>query len=362
MTFYVYAYLDPRTSVDLKIGNRRFGFLPMYIGKGKNDRCWVHLQHFQEKGFHPNPKFSNKLNKLESIDLEPIVVILRKFKIEEKAYAYEEKLIDGLLAHSSTTRRSLCNLTRGGLGLRSADESVIKKISESSKKSWSTKTLDERKEHGRRVMNGWIKNSVDRREANAKAQEILAKQKADPNSMWSKKFPERSATSTRVQLAHWSKLKADPVKYEARRKKLSASLKKAFEDPQLREQNREAQKRSWQTVPESKRRAVALRTEEQWSKMTNAQRSKMHESRCKGHTLRRLKECCQSDLLMSAANFNIHLFAQLLEEHRQFHTRERVLTLDPRLKSCMKLLNNLEYRDNQEKVDRLLNNYRRSFQ
>jgi len=60
--FYVYAYLDPRKIKNYNFENYIFDAEPFYIGKGKDDRMYTHLQEAQR-----NLKSSYKLNKIRKI-------------------------------------------------------------------------------------------------------------------------------------------------------------------------------------------------------------------------------------------------------------------------------------------------------
>ncbi len=90
--YYNYIYLDPR-----KIGKYEYETIcllyePFYIGKGKGDRCYNHLQDSKRID---NPIFKNKINKIKSLgyNLRDFIVILNHTNNEEESYEKEIKLI-----------------------------------------------------------------------------------------------------------------------------------------------------------------------------------------------------------------------------------------------------------------------------
>jgi hypothetical protein len=42
--FYTYIYLDPRKPGNFKYGKYEFNYEPFYVGKGYNERCYIHLK------------------------------------------------------------------------------------------------------------------------------------------------------------------------------------------------------------------------------------------------------------------------------------------------------------------------------
>lgn len=78
--FYVYLLLNP-----LK------GDLPFYVGKGKGDRCYIHLSETAENTVN-RFKF-NTIQKIRQAGLEPKIVILLSGLSEQEAYEREKELI-----------------------------------------------------------------------------------------------------------------------------------------------------------------------------------------------------------------------------------------------------------------------------
>jgi len=94
--FYSYIYLDPRNNE------------PFYVGKGKGDRAYVHLKRCR------NPMLANKINKLKTFNIEPLIGKLQT-STEEYAFMLEQGLIK-LLGRKNNNTGVLCNLTDGGEG------------------------------------------------------------------------------------------------------------------------------------------------------------------------------------------------------------------------------------------------------
>lgn len=102
--FYVYIYTDPNTN------------MPFYVGKGKNDRCWDHINYARrnpkpERGKH----FMNKIRKMIASGITPIVEKYCDSVDEFTAYATERQLI-GEIGRKDLGTGPLLNLTEGGSG------------------------------------------------------------------------------------------------------------------------------------------------------------------------------------------------------------------------------------------------------
>ena len=80
--FYVYCYIDPRSNQ------------PFYIGKGKQNRAFDHLRPNKQGKNKNKTRFLNKIGKIRSEGLEPIIIFLEQnIKDEDNAYKIEEKYI-----------------------------------------------------------------------------------------------------------------------------------------------------------------------------------------------------------------------------------------------------------------------------
>jgi hypothetical protein len=95
--YNVYLYHDPTR-----------GHEPFYVGKGKDNRQWEHLQHSH------NPIVNSKIRKIRSRGFEPIIGIYSDLD-EELALFLEKELIakfGKIIDHTGT----LANMSDGGVG------------------------------------------------------------------------------------------------------------------------------------------------------------------------------------------------------------------------------------------------------
>ena len=94
MNFYTYVYHD--------------GDTPIYVGKGKDDRAYVHLK---RKDCHP---FTHKLAKMKREGREPRIQII---DAPDEAAAFEmEELLIAMIGRKDLGLGPLLNLTDGGEG------------------------------------------------------------------------------------------------------------------------------------------------------------------------------------------------------------------------------------------------------
>lgn len=107
MNYYVYALLDPRKKVNLKIDNIMFEYEPFYIGKGKGQRIDQHLHKSQI--VRDTNKFKvNKILKIRKDGYEPIKLKIYENLEEQQSLNLEEHII------STIGKDKLTNLTNGG--------------------------------------------------------------------------------------------------------------------------------------------------------------------------------------------------------------------------------------------------------
>ncbi len=101
--WYTYLLIDPRTE------------MPFYVGKGCKERMYQH-----SAGTHYNPYMLEKLGELKSLGLK--VIYEKWFESDDEDFCYwmEYYLIDHF------GRENLCNLTRGGDGPPSGENSATK--------------------------------------------------------------------------------------------------------------------------------------------------------------------------------------------------------------------------------------------
>lgn len=81
--YYVYCYIDPDTN------------LPIYVGKGKTDRAYVHIKHAKRERKNKNTtRFLNKLETMLREDKHPHIIFIAQNIVDENvAYDIEEAFI-----------------------------------------------------------------------------------------------------------------------------------------------------------------------------------------------------------------------------------------------------------------------------
>lgn len=117
--FYTYIYYDPSRNNE-----------PIYIGKGKDDRVWVHLKSSNKKSY-----FIRRLLKMKRNGINPVIGIIN-CKDEEQALSLEIWFIYKF-GRKDLKLGTLLNLTDGGEGISGAKLIFTKehkdKLSEASK-------------------------------------------------------------------------------------------------------------------------------------------------------------------------------------------------------------------------------------
>lgn len=101
MNSYVYLLIDPRNN------------LPFYVGKGSGKRCYFHsleAKYYRDR----KSKKLNKIRKLSSLGLEPIVVKVEENVTDKQAMEFECLLI----AEIRDLGIDLTNMTDGGDGAK----------------------------------------------------------------------------------------------------------------------------------------------------------------------------------------------------------------------------------------------------
>lgn len=111
MNFYVYAYLDTRKPGNYIYDDLIFNYEPIYIGKGKNNRCKKHLN----LRFIIENYFYHKLNNMINEGFQPEIVIIKDNITEDEAFLYEIEFIKKI-GKSIDHKGTLTNLTDGGEG------------------------------------------------------------------------------------------------------------------------------------------------------------------------------------------------------------------------------------------------------
>lgn len=127
--FYNYVYLDPRKPGVYIYNNLHFDYEPFYIGKGKDDRCYIHLNETVENTF--NPKKFNKIQKIrQKTGYDPIILKIYENLEESISFQNEIDLIRTIGRHDKGLG-PLTNLTdggEGGIGYKHTEEDNFKNI------------------------------------------------------------------------------------------------------------------------------------------------------------------------------------------------------------------------------------------
>lgn len=92
--YYVYVYLDPRNKGKFQYEGIDCCFLyePFYVGKGQKKRYKSHLY---EYGKRDNPHKYSKIQKIKKCtNLDPHILLIKHFDIEQDAYLFEDYCID----------------------------------------------------------------------------------------------------------------------------------------------------------------------------------------------------------------------------------------------------------------------------
>jgi len=133
--FYVYVYLDPRKPGIFIYDDYVFEYEPFYIGKGKNKRLLRHLKD------NVNSYKKNKISKIISCGLEPIIKKVKENLNEKLAFSLEIDLIS--LIGRVDNGGVLVNMSDGGEGQSGFKHSqeTKDKISDSLKTSEKHKSI-----------------------------------------------------------------------------------------------------------------------------------------------------------------------------------------------------------------------------
>lgn len=108
--FYVYIYLDPRKPGEYFYEDLKFDFEPFYVGKGKGNRIFRHTYLFKDE---VNNYKINKIKKIKSLKLNPIILKLVDNLNETMAFEKEKEII---LKIGRLENGPLVNFSDGGEG------------------------------------------------------------------------------------------------------------------------------------------------------------------------------------------------------------------------------------------------------
>jgi group I intron endonuclease len=110
--YYVYIYLDPTKKGLFSYGDYNFDYEPFYVGKGYKERCNEHIWESRLK----IPSFkTNKIKKILSLGLTPMILKVSENLFEVDAFELEKKLIT-VIGRRDLKTGPLTNLTDGGEG------------------------------------------------------------------------------------------------------------------------------------------------------------------------------------------------------------------------------------------------------
>lgn len=157
--FYVYVLLDPRKPGDYQYGPLKFKHEPFYVGKGKGRRAESHaLPCFLKRD--TNAKKANKIRKLLSSSLNPIIVRVKTGTTEDVAFRLEAKAIR-LIGRGKLG--PLVNCTDGGEGTTgyewsSADKQRLRRFW----KAWHASLTDEERRLRSKALSEAISDSRKR--------------------------------------------------------------------------------------------------------------------------------------------------------------------------------------------------------
>lgn len=110
--YYVYIYLDPTKSGFFVYGEYNFEYEPFYVGKGYKERC---NEHIWESRLKIASFKTNKIKKILSLGLTPIILKVSENLFEVDAFELEKKLIT-VIGRRDLKNGPLTNLTDGGEG------------------------------------------------------------------------------------------------------------------------------------------------------------------------------------------------------------------------------------------------------
>lgn len=221
--FYVYIYLDPRKLGKYQYENFSLLYEPFYVGKGKNNRIYAHLNQNICNNLHKH----NKINKilLDNYDLKKYIIKIRENLFEKDALFLEEQVIKEI-GRYDLKKGPLTNLTDGG---ESGNGCVY--------------TEEQNKANSERIKK-WIKDNPE------KQLEIIEKRNIAKNK-------ESVLEKQKQSLKKW--MEENPEKYKEREEKRIKSIR----SEKGRKNNSDGQKRRFKDLKE--RQKQSNRTKE-WTK------------------------------------------------------------------------------------------------
>lgn len=115
--YYVYIIFDPISKGDFIYGNYKFDYEPFYVGKGTYGKGYNRENdHFRNTYLKKNSYKNNKIKKIISSGLYPIIKRIEVDMLEEDAFKLEISLIKEIGRYNINSG-PLTNLTDGGEGI-----------------------------------------------------------------------------------------------------------------------------------------------------------------------------------------------------------------------------------------------------
>ena len=170
--FYVYVYLDPLTPKNYEFNGYNFDFEPFYVGKGKNERLYSHInetKRYYESGYNKERINLSKVEKIKNIldaGLYPIIMKVIENISESESISVEMELIKSI-GRIDLKKGTLTNRTDGGEGgyNKVITDEIRNKLIDSAKKrppvnditrkkhseSWSNRDDESRKEISEKI-------------------------------------------------------------------------------------------------------------------------------------------------------------------------------------------------------------------
>ena len=150
--FYVYVYLDYRKPDTYNYGEYHFKYEPFYVGKGKDDRMYKHLQLYDDT--FKTRKLKKILKTISTEEFKSQYIILQKFSLLEcQALMLEQDMIQ-TIGRRDLKLGPLTNLTDGGDGIsgyiwtdnqrKNASKGALNRLPDS-EKTKKIKSLSKRK-------------------------------------------------------------------------------------------------------------------------------------------------------------------------------------------------------------------------
>jgi hypothetical protein len=168
--FYTYIYLDPRKPGIYKYKEYKFNFEPFYVGKGSNNRCFIHLKCNDKSNLYK----TNKIKAILSKSLQPILIECQSIKLEIDLIK--------IIGRINLGTGPLTNLTDGGEGhsgmiVSEETKRKIGKINSNPTKETITKLINAKKKYFENGGITWMKGKTH----SEKTKQLMSKNHVNVN-------------------------------------------------------------------------------------------------------------------------------------------------------------------------------------